>query len=142
MFKSHLFGCPTVVSCDMELNTFILQNEESLFRSSYPKPVLDILGKLSMMLVSGELHKKLRSAALGFINASKSSPIFLSYVDKLVLSFIHSWRSNTQLHFFKEAKQVWIQFSLSLFLSSSFIDYGEFFVAVNILSYAEKPAEY
>ncbi|KAG6394627.1 hypothetical protein SASPL_145216 [Salvia splendens] len=107
VFKSHLFGCPTVVSCDIELNTFILQNEETLFRSSYPKPVHDILGKLSMMLVSGDLHKKLRSVALSFINASKSSPEFLSYVDTLSLSFIHSWRAHTtRLEFFKEAKKL------------------------------------
>ncbi|XP_057767041.1 LOW QUALITY PROTEIN: cytochrome P450 724B1 [Salvia miltiorrhiza] len=106
VFKSHLFGSPTVVSCDIELNQFILQNEETLFRSSYPKPVHDILGKLSMMLVSGDLHKKLRSVALSFINASKSSPAFLSYVDTFSLSFVHSWRSKTRLHFFKEAKKL------------------------------------
>ncbi|KAH6830492.1 cytochrome P450 [Perilla frutescens var. hirtella] len=117
VFKSHLFGSPTVVSCDIELNTFILQNEESLFQSSYPKPVLDILGKLSMMLVSGDLHKKLRSVALSFINTSKSSPVFLSYVDKLSLSFIHSWRSKTQIHFFKEAKQLTFYLMLKNLLS-------------------------
>lgn len=108
MFKSHLFGSPTVVSCDIELNTFILQNEETLFQSSYPKPVHDILGKLSMMLVSGDLHKKLRSVALSFINASKSSPDFLSYVDSFSLSYIDSWRSKSQVEFFKEAKKVYV----------------------------------
>lgn len=122
VFKSHLFGCPTIVSCDLDLNTFILQNEETLFQSSYPKPVHDILGKLSMMLVSGDLHRKLRSVALTFINASKSSPNFLAYVDTFSLSFIHSWRSNTQLAFFKQAKQVYHPSSFFFYIINLHID--------------------
>ncbi|KAG8384892.1 hypothetical protein BUALT_Bualt04G0165500 [Buddleja alternifolia] len=105
IFKSHLFGRPTIVSCDLELNIFILQNEGRLFQSSYPKPVHDILGKLSMMLVSGEIHKKLRSIAVSFINASKSRPDFLHYVDNSSISLVDSWKSKRQVFFFKEAKE-------------------------------------
>ncbi|GER29522.1 RAB GTPase homolog B1C [Striga asiatica] len=100
VFKSHLFGRPTIVSCDHDFNMFVLQNEERLFRSSYPKPIHDILGKLSMMLVSGDLHKKLRSVAVGFINGSKSRPDFLDYVDKLCVCLVDSWRAKTQLTFY------------------------------------------
>ncbi|KAL8475340.1 hypothetical protein ACS0TY_028138 [Phlomoides rotata] len=117
VFKSHLFGCPTIVSCDLDLNTFILQNEEALFQSSYPKPVHDILGKRSMMLVSGELHRKLRSVALGFINTSIKSPDFLGYVDKLSVSFIDSWRSKSQIVFFKRAKELTFYLMLKNLLS-------------------------
>ncbi|KAL6551449.1 hypothetical protein OROGR_007603 [Orobanche gracilis] len=112
IFKSHLFGRPTIVSCDLELNMFILQNEEKLFQSSYPKPVHDILGRSSMMLVSGELHKKLRSVAVSFINASKSRPDFIHYVDNFCISFINSWKTRSQVLFFKEAKE--LTFSLML----------------------------
>ncbi|KAI3474940.1 hypothetical protein Pfo_030251 [Paulownia fortunei] len=117
VFKSHLFGRPTIVSCDLELNMFILQNEERLFQSSYPKPVHDILGKLSMMLVSGELHKKLRSVAVSFINASKSRPDFLHYVDKLSVSYIDSWKAKSQVLFFKEAKELTFYLMLKNLLS-------------------------
>ncbi|KAL2240582.1 cytochrome P450 724B1 [Sesamum indicum] len=117
VFKSHLFCTPTIVSCDLELNTFVLQNEERLFQSSYPKPVHDILGNLSMMLVSGELHKKLRSVALSFINASKSRPDFLRVVEKLSISFIDSWKTKNQVHFFKEAKQLTFYLMLKNLLS-------------------------
>lgn len=106
MFKSHLFGHPTIVSCDHELNLFILHNEGNLFQSSYPKPVLDILGKLSMMLVHGDLHKKLRSVAVGFIGESRSRPDFLLYVEKLSISAMESLREHRQVGFYKEAKKV------------------------------------
>ncbi|KAL3624287.1 hypothetical protein CASFOL_033103 [Castilleja foliolosa] len=106
VFKSHLFGSRTIVSCDHELNMFVLQNEEKLFKSNYPKPVHDILGKLSMMVVSGELHKKLRSVAVSFTSASKSSPRFLRCVDNMCVSLIDSWKSKSQVLFCKEAKQL------------------------------------
>ncbi|CAL5428815.1 unnamed protein product [Camellia sinensis] len=105
VFKSHLFGCPTIVSCDLELNTFILQNEGRLFQSSYPKPVLDILGKLSVMLVSGDLHKKLRNIAVSFISTSRSRPDFLCYVEKLSVLVMESWREHQEVAFYEEAKK-------------------------------------
>ncbi|XP_027152711.1 cytochrome P450 724B1 [Coffea eugenioides] len=105
VFKSHLFGNPTIVSCDLELNTFILQNEGKLFASSYPKSVQSILGKLSMLLVSGEQHRKIRSTAVSHIGTSKSRPDFLRYIDKLSSSLMESWKERKRVPFFKEAKE-------------------------------------
>ncbi|KAK4346242.1 hypothetical protein RND71_032581 [Anisodus tanguticus] len=112
VFKSYLFGSPTIVSCDLELNTFVLQNEDRLFQSSYPKPVRDILGKHSLMLVTGDLHKKFRSIEISLINEFKRKPDFLGYVDKLCVSLVKSWRGNQLVLFSKEAKQ----FSFNLML--------------------------
>ncbi|KAL6960510.1 hypothetical protein U1Q18_038273 [Sarracenia purpurea var. burkii] len=105
VFKSHLFGCPTIVSCDHELNTFILQNEGRLFQSSYPKPVLGILGNLSMIVATGDLHKRLRSVAVAFIGASRSRPDFLSYIEKLSASAMVAWKEHREVSFCKEAKK-------------------------------------
>ncbi|KAA8530167.1 hypothetical protein F0562_004876 [Nyssa sinensis] len=117
VFKSHLFGSPTIVSCDHELNAFILQNEERLFQSSYPKPVHGILGKLSMMLVSGELHKKLRTVAVSFISTNKSMPDFLHSIEKLSISVIESWSERQEVVFFKEAKEFTLYLMLRHLLS-------------------------
>ncbi|XP_051140680.1 cytochrome P450 724B1 [Andrographis paniculata] len=115
VFRSHLFGCPTIVSCDLELNTFVLQNEEKYFQSSYPKPIHDVLGKLSMMLVSGSLHKKLRSVTVGFINASRLD--FISSIDSLSAKFVASLRNKNQLLFFKEAKELTFYLMVKVLLS-------------------------
>jgi len=106
VFKSHLFGSPTIVSCDHELNTFVLQNEERLFQASYPKPMHGILGKYSLLVVSGDLHKKLRSVAVNFVTASKSSSEFHRCVDRLSVSMLESWKGRQQVAFCKEAKMV------------------------------------
>ncbi|XP_041006406.1 cytochrome P450 724B1-like [Juglans microcarpa x Juglans regia] len=104
IFKSHLFGSPTIVSCDHELNMFILQNEEKLFQASYPKPMHDILGKHSLLIVSGDIHKKIRSFAVSFVGMSKSSPEFLHSVETLTISMMDSWKNCKAVSFYKEAK--------------------------------------
>ncbi|GLU11364.1 hypothetical protein SLE2022_281170 [Rubroshorea leprosula] len=105
IFKSHLFGSPTIVSCDHELNMFILQNEERLFQASYPKPLHGILGQFSLLIVSGDLHKKLRNIAVSFISTSKSTPEFLHCVEKLSVSMMNSWRDCKEITFYREVKK-------------------------------------
>ncbi|CAL5430926.1 unnamed protein product [Camellia sinensis] len=99
VFKSHLFGYPTIVSCDLELNTLILQNEGRLFQRSYTKQVLDILGNLSILLVSDDLHKKLRNIAISFISTSTPRHDFLCYVEKLSILVMESWREHQEATF-------------------------------------------
>ncbi|CAN6575041.1 unnamed protein product [Malus baccata var. baccata] len=114
VFKSHLFGSPTIVSCDLELNMFILQNEDKLFQASYPKSIHGIVGKHSLLTVSGNLHRKLRSIAVSFISVSKSSPDFLDLVQKLSISMMESWNGCKQVSFFEQAKA----FSLGLMVKN------------------------
>ncbi|KAK6798815.1 hypothetical protein RDI58_006518 [Solanum bulbocastanum] len=80
VFKSYIFGSPTIISCDLELNKFVLQKEGKLFQSSYPKPIRDILGEHSLMIVTDvERHKKLRRIEVGLINKFSSTSNFLGY---------------------------------------------------------------
>ncbi|XVE67811.1 hypothetical protein DITRI_Ditri09bG0018600 [Diplodiscus trichospermus] len=111
VFKSHLFGCKTIVSCDHELNLFVLQNGEKLFQASYPKAMHDILGKLSLLIVSGDVHKKLRSIIGSFASTYKSKPEFLDCVEKMSISMMNSWKNcERRICFHNEVKK----FTLSL----------------------------
>ncbi|KAL2320190.1 hypothetical protein Fmac_029159 [Flemingia macrophylla] len=106
VFKSHLFGYPTIVSCDLELNTYVLQNEGKLFPVDYPKVMHNILGDFSLLIVKGDLHKKLRSTIINFVSATKSESNFLHYVEMLALSRMNSWDPvSKQVAFYGEAKK-------------------------------------
>ncbi|GMI66305.1 cytochrome P450, family 724, subfamily A, polypeptide 1 [Hibiscus trionum] len=105
VFKSHLFFSPTVVSCDPELNYFILQNEGKLFECSYPKPIHGILGKLSMLVAAGDTHKRLRNAALSLVTITKSKPEFLNDIERIALQILDSWRNKPKVIFCEEARK-------------------------------------
>ncbi|CAK9308840.1 unnamed protein product [Citrullus colocynthis] len=104
VFKSHLFGWPAIVSCDRELNVFILQNDDKLFKVSYPKAMHGILGTNSLIIAAGHTHRKLRNVVVSFTSWCKSRPSFLHSLHNLSISLMDSWRSQTQLLFCKELK--------------------------------------
>ncbi|XP_031284074.1 cytochrome P450 724B1-like [Pistacia vera] len=105
VFKSHLFFSPTVVSCDPELNYFILQNEGKLFQCSYPKPIHGILGKVSMLVAVGDTHKRLRNVALSLVTVTKSKPEFLNDIERIAIQILDSWKDKTQIKFCEEARK-------------------------------------
>ncbi|XP_028121737.1 cytochrome P450 724B1-like isoform X1 [Camellia sinensis] len=105
VFKSHLFFSPTVVSCDQELNYFILQNEDKLFQCSYPKPIHGILGDISMLVAVGDIHKRLRNVALSLVTTMKSKPEFLKDIEKTTIQILDSWKDRPQVIFCDEARK-------------------------------------
>ncbi|KAL1562840.1 cytochrome P450 724B1-like protein [Salvia divinorum] len=105
VFKSHLFFSPTIVSCDQELNYYILQNEDKLFQCSYPKPIHGILGKNSMLVVVGETHKRLRNVAVSLVTSMKSKPEFLNDIERTATQILDSWKDKNQVLFCEEARK-------------------------------------
>uniref|UniRef100_A0A2N9FNL9 Cytochrome P450 724B1 n=1 Tax=Fagus sylvatica TaxID=28930 RepID=A0A2N9FNL9_FAGSY len=105
VFKSHLFFSPTVVSCDQDLNYFILQNEGKLFECSYPKPIHGILGKHSLLVTVGDTHKRLRNVALSLVTITKSKPEFLHDIETTAIRILHSWKDKSQVIFCEEARK-------------------------------------
>uniref|UniRef100_A0A6N2MGE3 Cytochrome P450 724B1 n=1 Tax=Salix viminalis TaxID=40686 RepID=A0A6N2MGE3_SALVM len=105
VFKSHLFFSPTVVSCDQELNYFILQNEGKLFQCSYPKPIHGILGNASMLVAVGDTHKRLRNVAISLVSITKSKPEFLNDIERIAVQILNSWKDKQQVMFCEEARK-------------------------------------
>ncbi|XP_047334419.1 cytochrome P450 724B1-like [Impatiens glandulifera] len=103
VFKSHLFLSPTVVSCDQELNNFLLQNED--IQCSYPKPIYGILGNMSMLVTVGDIHKRLRKVAFSLVHTIKSNPEFLTDIERAALRTLDSWKDRKTLLFCKESRQ-------------------------------------
>ncbi|KDP46385.1 hypothetical protein JCGZ_10225 [Jatropha curcas] len=93
---------------------FILHNEEKLFQASYPTAMHGILGKFSLLLVTGDLHKKLRSVVVSFISLSKSAPGFLHCIEDLTISMMESWKESKEISFHKEVRQ----FTLNLMVKN------------------------
>lgn len=96
------------MSCDQELNHFILQNEDKLFQCSYPKPIHGVLGKNSLLVVVGDAHKRLRTMALTLVSTTKSKVSYLNDIEEMAVRIIHSWKNQhrTQILFCEEARKV------------------------------------
>ncbi|KAK9726963.1 hypothetical protein RND81_05G248900 [Saponaria officinalis] len=84
VFKSHIFGKPTIVSTDAEVNKFILQSDAKLFVPSYPKSLTELMGKSSILLINGSLQRRIH----GLIGSFFKSPQLKAQVTKDMRSYV------------------------------------------------------
>lgn len=105
VFRSNLFGEPTIVSADAGLNRFILQNEGRLFECSYPKSIGGILGKWSMLVLVGDMHRDMRMISLNFLSNARLRTHLLREVEQHTLLVLRSWKENTSFSAQEEAKK-------------------------------------
>ncbi|XWS75665.1 hypothetical protein CRYUN_Cryun01aG0110700 [Craigia yunnanensis] len=90
-FKSHILGCPTVVSMDPELNRYILMNEAIGLVPGYPQSMQDILGKCNIAAVHGSTHKQMRGALLALVSPTMIREQLLPKIDEFMRTFLSNW---------------------------------------------------
>ncbi|KAG4165446.1 hypothetical protein ERO13_A13G084166v2 [Gossypium hirsutum] len=95
LFKTHILGCPTVVSMDPELNRYILMNEGKGLVPGYPQSMLDILGKRNIAAVHGAAHKRIRGSLLSLIGPHVIKDELLPKIGNFMTSFLENWNGKT-----------------------------------------------
>ncbi|CAN1225190.1 Cholesterol 22-monohydroxylase CYP90B51 [Linum perenne] len=105
IYRSNLFGEPTIVSSDAGLNRFILQNEGRLFECSYPRSIGGILGKWSMLVLVGDMHRNMRIISLNFLSHARLRTHLLKEVERHTLLVLTSWNHNSTFSAQDEAKK-------------------------------------
>lgn len=93
VFKSHILGCPTIVSMDPELNRYILMNEAKGLVPGYPQSMLDILGKCNIAAVHGSAHKNMRGALLSLVSPTMIREQLLPTIDEFMRSHLSDWNN-------------------------------------------------
>lgn len=115
IFTTHVFGEPTVFSADPETNRFILQNEGKLFECSYPGSISNLLGKHSLLLMKGALHKRMHSLTMSFANSSIIRDHLLLDIDRLVRLNMDSWTD--RIFLMEEAKKITFELTVKQLMS-------------------------
>ncbi|VFQ72830.1 unnamed protein product [Cuscuta campestris] len=115
VFTTHIFGEPTVFSVDPEVNRFVLQNEGRLFEASYPGSISNLLGRYSLVLMSGSLHKRMHSLTMSFVNSSAMKEYLLLDIDRLVRLNMDSWTGRILLT--EETKKITFQLMVKQLMS-------------------------
>ncbi|KAK4776339.1 hypothetical protein SAY86_005027 [Trapa natans] len=90
-FKSHILGCPTVVSMDPEINRYILMNEAKGLVPGYPQSMLDILGRCNIAAVHGSTHKYMRGALLSLVSPTMVRDQLLPKIDCFMRDYLRNW---------------------------------------------------
>ncbi|GAB2299525.1 hypothetical protein Dimus_033591 [Dionaea muscipula] len=123
IFTTHVFGEATVFSADPETNRFILQNEGKLFESSYPGSISNLLGKHSLLLMRGSLHKRMHSLTMSFANSTIIRDHLLLDIHRLIQLNLDSWPPHVFL--MEEAKKITFALTMKQLMSFDPCDWTE-----------------
>ncbi|KAH9622970.1 hypothetical protein KSS87_004354 [Heliosperma pusillum] len=123
VFTTHIFGEATIFSADPDVNRYILQNEGKLFECSYPGSISNLLGKHSLLLMTGSLHKRMHSFTMSFVNSSIIRDHLLVDIDRLVRFFLGSWPDRVLL--MEEAKKITFALTMKQLMSLDPCDWTE-----------------
>ncbi|PKI55361.1 hypothetical protein CRG98_024271 [Punica granatum] len=85
-FKTHILGCPTIVSTNPEINRYILMKESKGLIPGYPQSMLDILGRSNIGAVHGSTHKYLRAALVSLMSPPMIRDQVLPKIDQVLRS--------------------------------------------------------
>ncbi|GER46637.1 cytochrome P450 [Striga asiatica] len=97
LFTTHVFGEPTVFSADPDANRLILHSEGRLFESSYPGSICNLLGRHSLLLMRGGLHRRMHSLTTSFAGSAIIRSHLLGDIDRLVRLNMDAWTGRVLL---------------------------------------------
>ena len=60
IFKSHIFGSPTIFLSGAEANSFLFANENKYFEATWPPSTQTLLGPASLVVQGGTFHRDRR----------------------------------------------------------------------------------
>lgn len=97
VFKTHVFGKPTIMTTSVEANQFVLLNEGRLFECAYPKSFVSILGKNNILASHGPMHLKLRKLAMSLMGTQNVTATLLQAVEKQVIESLDTWKEGNTI---------------------------------------------
>lgn len=109
MFRSHLFGSPTIVSTDAEFSRVVLQSDAKAFVPWYPKSLTELMGKSSILLINGSLQKRVHGLIGAFFKSPHLKSQITSDMQSYVLQSMARWQDGQLIHLQDETKQVRIK---------------------------------
>ncbi|KAH7565464.1 hypothetical protein JRO89_XS09G0212200 [Xanthoceras sorbifolium] len=104
VFKSHIFGTPSIVSTDAEVSKIVLQSDAKAFVPFYPKSLTELMGKSSILLINGSLQRRIHGLIGAFFKSSHLKAQITRDMQKYVQKSMESWRDDQPIYIQDETK--------------------------------------
>ncbi|XP_044435712.1 ent-kaurenoic acid oxidase 1-like [Triticum aestivum] len=114
MYRTHLFGSPSIIACSPAANKFVLQSPES-FGIRWPVP--ELVGITSVVNVEGSSHARLRGFILAAINRPSSLQTIATVVQPRVVAALRTWADKGTIVAATEIKKVTFANICKMFIS-------------------------
>lgn len=103
LFRSHLFGIPTIIACAPHVSKFVFHSHDNFILQW---PTVTLMGTDSLVAVQGEDHARLRSFVVNAINRPNSLRRIALLVQPRIVAALESWAQKAQFKAHHETKTV------------------------------------
>ncbi|XP_072953334.1 abscisic acid 8'-hydroxylase 3-like [Typha angustifolia] len=90
IFKTHILGCPCVMVASPEAAKFVLVTQAHLFKPTYPRSKMRMIGPWALFFHQGDYHLRLRKLVQASLSPESLRPILPS-IESIVISMLDSW---------------------------------------------------
>ncbi|KAL5544344.1 hypothetical protein UlMin_008128 [Ulmus minor] len=114
LYRTHLFGSPSIIACSPKVNKFVFQREDD-FILQWPN--VDIVGSTSLVTVHGKSHARLRNFVTNAINRPEALRRIAQLVQPRMVAALQSWSQKGTIKAYNETKKVTFENIGKLFAS-------------------------
>lgn len=104
IFKTRLFGNPTVFMIGFEANRFLLTNENNYFSIAWPDSTRILLGPASLAIQTGSIHQK-RRKLLAQAFQPRALAGYTPKMAEITQNYLHKWESMGNLTWYPELRK-------------------------------------
>ncbi|KAJ7951641.1 putative Cytochrome P450 [Quillaja saponaria] len=117
VFKSHIFGKPTIVSIDAEVSKFVLQSDAKVFIPSYPKSLTELMGKSSILVINGSLQRRIHGLTGAFFKSQQLKDQITRDMQMYVQESMANWKEDHPMYIQDETKKIAFQVLVKALIS-------------------------
>ncbi|KAI9117268.1 hypothetical protein K1719_011434 [Acacia pycnantha] len=103
LFRTHLFGSPSIIACEPLVTKFVFQSEDKFILEW---PSVELMGLTSLVAVHGKEHARLRSFVTNAINCPNALRRIALVVQPRVVAALRSWAHKGRINAHLETKKV------------------------------------
>jgi retinoid hydroxylase len=117
IFKTSIFGRPTIVMVGAEANQFLFKNENKYVVSTWPKSTRILLGDNSLSVRTGSFHTS-RRKLLAQAFQPRALASYIPTMEKFTASYIKRWQEMGTLTWYPEIRDYTFDIASSLLIGT------------------------
>ncbi|KAK2372430.1 ent-kaurenoic acid oxidase [Trifolium repens] len=118
MYRTHLFGNPSIIVCTPETCRKVLTDEENL-KLGYPSSTTALTGKRSFHGISNHEHRRLRRLITSPINGHEALSSYIGLTEDIAVKHLEELSTmNKPIEFLKEMRKFAFEVITRIFISS------------------------
>ncbi|MEB3280729.1 MAG: cytochrome P450 [Lyngbya sp.] len=129
VFKTNIFGRPTIMMIGTEANQFIFSNEKKYFESSWPPSTTALLGADSLTIQTGDIHKS-RRKLLAQAFQPRALAGYVPTMENMTRRYLQNWEQQKTFAWYPQLRKYTFDVACKLFVgdeTASETEMGEWF---------------